>query len=95
MRNNTVDIVHGSNDYAVNRDSKEADYREYRHIEDEFDIQSVHIANCDEFERKHKVIILKTLLPEKKYYEIQKEFIELCVKYGQEEACRRILEKYK
>ena len=94
MRNNTVDIEHGSNDYEVNRDSKKADYRLYRSLEDEFDIQRVHIANCDEFERKHKVIIPKTLLLDSKYYEIQKEFIELCVKHGQEEACKQMLEKY-
>jgi len=94
MYNSTCDIVHGSTDYIVSRDCKDADYRQYRHLEDYWDTKDIPIAKCEEFEKTHKVIFLKGLMSEIKYYEMQREFIQLAVKYGQEEAYRKILKKY-
>ena len=94
MYNNDIDIEHGSTDYVVDKNSQKADYRQYRHLEDYWDTKNVMIAKCDEFEKTHKVIIPKGLMLENKYYEMQREFIQLAVKYGQEEAYRKILKKY-
>lgn len=91
---NYIDIEHGPTDERVDRNSPKADYRLYRNLENDCDCLNVPIKKCDEFEREHKVIILKTSLPGTQFYEIQKEFIELAVKKGQEEACKQILKKY-
>lgn len=89
-----IDIVHTARDDRVDRNSPKADYRLYKNIEDDLDTQQVPIGRCDEFEKEHKIIILKTCLPGEKFYQIQKEFMELAVKKGQTEACKQILEKY-
>lgn len=93
MYTDYVDIVHPPRDCRVDRNSTKANYRLYKNIENE-DIRQVHITRCDEFEKEHKIIILKTYLSDYQFHKIQKEFIELAVKKGQDEACKQILKKY-
>lgn len=94
-RSNEIDVVHGANDYRIEYDSPKADYRLYKNLEYEYDYEMIPISQCCEFEKTHNFIHAKGYMREAKFYKIQEEFIELAVKYGQEEACKRILKKYK
>lgn len=92
MMNNTYDIEHGPSDYRLKRDDPRAEYRIYKDIEKTDSIQ-IPINKCEKFESTHKVIIPKTSLTEKYYYELQREFIKTAVKHDQEKACQRVLRK--
>ena len=91
---NVYDIEHGPSDFRVRRDDPTAEYRIYKDIENENYIQLA-IDKCEKFENTHKVIIPKTILTDKYYYELQKEFILTAVEEGQEKACQKILAKNK
>ena len=91
--NDEIDIVHGSNDFKVNYNSSDANYRIYKNIEYPY-VQSIPISMCDEFEKNHIVIKPKSYFKEREYYEIQKDFFTYAIKTNQESAKKMILKKY-
>lgn len=91
--NHEVDIVHGSNDFRVNYNSPQANYRIYKNIEYPYG-ESIPIQKCEEFEKNHIIIRPKSYFKDKEYYEIQKEFFIKAVKTNQESAKKMILKKY-
>ena len=88
------DIEHGANDYRVNRNNPNADYRLYQDIES-YDSIEIPIKKCEDFEKTHQVIFAKTYPKNLKYYEIQNYFIKTSIEEGQEVACKKLLKKYK
>lgn len=91
--NDEIDVVHGSTDFRVNYNSKDANYRIYKNIEYPY-VQSIPISMCDEFEKNHIVIKPKSYFKEREYYEIQKDFFTHAIKTNQESAKKMILKKY-
>lgn len=91
--NHEVDIVHGSNDFRVNYNSPQANYRIYKNIEYPYG-ESIPIQKCEEFEKNHIIIKPKSYFKDKEYYEIQREFFIKAVKTNQETAKKMILKKY-
>lgn len=94
MMDNICDIEHGPSDYRVRRNDPKAEYRVYQDLEN-YNTKQIPIKQCEEFENTHTVIIPKTILTEKYYYELQREFLKNAVKYGQEKACQKVLKKIK
>lgn len=91
--NNEVDIVHGSNDFRVDYNSSNADYRIYKNIESPYG-EIIPIRLCEEFEKNNIIIYPKTYFKEQEYYKIQKDFFVKAVKTNQETAKKMILKKY-
>ena len=86
------DIEHGSNDYLVDKNDVNADYRMYQDIELKYPV-CIPIKLCEEFECTHQVIFAKGYLKERIFYHLQSEFFHNAIKYGQEQAIIMLLEK--
>ena len=92
--NNEIDIVHGSRDYRVSEDSKNADYKVYRNVESDYSID-IPIDKCEEFEKNNIIIRPKTYLNGEEYYKIRDDFFVVAIKTNQESVKKLILKKYK
>lgn len=94
------DIEHGANDYRVNKDDPNADYRIYRNLElmsyqDEYEVE-VEIHDCEKFEQEHIVIYPQgTCLYDQYYNQLRNEFFETAISESQETAVERVLAKRK
>ena len=99
-RSNECDIVHGPNDYRVNKDDPKADYRIYRNLElasyqNDYEIE-VPIKKCEVFEKEHTVIYPQgTCLYDRYYNQLKDEFFETAISESQEKAVERVLAKRK
>lgn len=87
------DIHHSIPDISVSYDSKEADYRKYQDIEDNF-AKIIPIKQCEIFEKENIIINPNTRYKTKAYYEIRQEFFTRAIKKDQESAKKLILRKY-
>ncbi|MCM1370707.1 MAG: hypothetical protein NC181_02295 [Clostridium sp.] len=87
-----ADVEHGPRDYKVSRNYKNADYSKYMDLETE-DLIEIFINEREQFETSHKVIFPKNLFEQKEFYEMQKTYIEDCVKDGQTLAVEKILKR--
>lgn len=92
--NDEIDIVHGSRDFRVKDDYKDADYKIYRNIESDRNVD-IPIGKCEEFEKNNIIIKPKTYLNGKEYYNIRDDFFVASIKTNQESAKKLILKKYK
>lgn len=89
------DIYRATPDIRVDYNSKDANYREYRDIEDTFS-KTINIKQCEKFEKENIIINppTPTRYKEREYYQIQKEFFIKAIKKDQESAKKYILRKY-
>jgi len=87
--NHEIDIVHGSLDERVNKNNKQANYILYQDIEKTEPIQ-IPIQEAKKFESENIIIFPDIYLSESYYYEVQRNFFNNCVIYGQEEALKKV-----
>lgn len=91
--NHEIDIVHGSSDNRVEYNSKKADYRIYKNIEQNLDA-SIARNECNNFEKEHIIIYPEDGLNILEYYKIRDDFFVKAIKTNQESAKKLILKKY-
>lgn len=91
--NHEIDFYNCGRDHRVEYNSKKADYRIYKDIEQNIDV-SIARAKCKEFENQHTIIYPKEGLNISQYYKIRDEFFVKAIKTNQESAKKLILKKY-
>lgn len=79
-------------DIMLEKDDFRAEYRIYKNIENGKDIK-VFMKDFYEFEKNNIVIFPNTMLTNKAFLDIQKEYISTLVIAGKEEAYKRILRR--
>lgn len=88
------DIVHGSADILVPRDSKNAEFRTYVDLERPLsDAFNVPISLCEEYERTHTVLFPSPLEAREFHHELKNSFLEDAFVNGQEAAVQNVLTK--
>ena len=95
-KNHECDIEHGANDYRVNKNDPDADYRIYRNLEfmayqDGYEIE-IPIKECESFEQNHIVIYPQgTCLCDQYYLKLRDEFFDTAILDSQEKALEKIM----
>lgn len=88
-----TDIEHGASDIRVNKNDVNAEFSLYADLEkDLMDSITVPIKDRDDFEKKHQIIYPKGIRNERRFYELQQEFIVTAINEGQERAVNKILQ---
>lgn len=88
------DIVHGSADILVPRDSKNAEFRTYVDLEKPLsDAFNVPISLCEEYEKKHTVLFPSPLEAREFHHYLKISFLEDAFANGQETAVQNVLTK--
>lgn len=89
--NREIDIIHGSSDYEVSRNSSNIDYVIYENLESIYNSTiEVPYHKVEEFERTHNVIFPKNVLNYQYFYKLQLEYFKTMILSSREDAIESI-----